>query len=154
VNRFVYLFVQAPARPCVAMHACFLLACAQATCMPAGLGLCVPCMRARCARLLAFVHRVLCMVILLAFMNACAHVDACGCTLVCRVGGCTQAECVRALKALALPRASHSGEIALSSSRCLCSTVTLAAAPVLFAHAVVTVTKTVHPPSLHVCARA
>ncbi len=40
------------------------------------------------------------------------------------------------LKGLALPRASHSGEIALASSRHMCSTV--AEAPVLFAHAVVT----------------
>ena len=59
---------------------------------------------------------------------------ACGRTLV---GGCTQAESVRALEGLALPRASYSGEIALSSSRRLHST--LAAAPVLLAHAVVTV---------------
>jgi hypothetical protein len=57
-----------------------------------------------------------------------------------RGGGCTQAVCVHILKGLALPRVSHSGEIALSGSRCLCST--LAAAPVLFAHAVVTAAKT------------
>ena len=56
-----------------------------------------------------------------------------------RGGGCTQAECVRALKGLALPRAHHSGEIALAGSRGLHST--LAAAPVLFAHAAVTVAK-------------
>ena len=50
-----------------------------------------------------------------------------------------KAECVRALKGLALPRASHSGsgEITLAGSRRLC--YTLAAA--LFAHAVVTVAK-------------
>ena len=42
------------------------------------------------------------------------------------------------LKGLALPRASHSGEIALAGSSRLRST--LAAAPVLFAHAVVTET--------------
>ena len=41
------------------------------------------------------------------------------------------------LKELALPRACHSGEIALAGSRRLHST--LAAAPVLFAHDVVTV---------------
>jgi hypothetical protein len=35
----------------------------------------------------------------------------------CRGDGCTQAECVRALNGLALPRASHFGEIALSGSR-------------------------------------
>ncbi len=42
-------------------------------------------------------------------------------------------------KRLALPRASDSGEITLSGSRCLHST--LAAAPVLFAHTVVTAAK-------------
>ncbi len=47
---------------------------------------------------------------------------------------------VHALKGLALPRASHSGEIALAGSRHLRST--LAAAPVLFAHAAITVGKT------------
>ena len=52
-------------------------------------------------------------------------------------GGCTQAECVRALKGLALPRASQSVEIALSGSRRLRST--LAAMSVRFAHAAVTV---------------
>ena len=41
---------------------------------------------------------------------------------------------------LVLPRASHSGEIALSGSRRLRST--LAAVPVLFAHAAVTTVKT------------
>ena len=51
----------------------------------------------------------------------------------------TQAECVRALKGLALPRASHSSEIALADSRRLRST--LAAVSVLFAHAIVTVAK-------------
>ena len=50
--------------------------------------------------------------------------------------GCTQTECVRALKGLALPRVSHSGEIALAGSHRLHST--LAAVPVLFAHAVAT----------------
>jgi hypothetical protein len=45
--------------------------------------------------------------------------------------------CVHALKGLALPRKSHAGEIALSGSRRLLRS-TLAAAPVLFAHAVVT----------------
>jgi hypothetical protein len=43
---------------------------------------------------------------------------------------------VHALKGLALPRASHSGEIALAGLCCLRST--LAAAPVLFAHIVAT----------------
>jgi hypothetical protein len=46
-------------------------------------------------------------------------------------------EWVRAQKGLALPRASHPGEIALAGSRRLHST--LAAAPVLFAHDAVTV---------------
>ncbi len=46
------------------------------------------------------------------------------------------AEYVRALKGLVPPRACHSGEIALAGSRRLRSA--LAAAPVLFAHAVVT----------------
>jgi large subunit ribosomal protein L20 len=46
---------------------------------------------------------------------------------------------VRALKGLALPRASHSSEITLAGSRRLRST--LAAAPVFSAHAVVTVAK-------------
>ena len=53
--------------------------------------------------------------------------------------GCTQTERVRALKGLALPRVSHSGEIALAGSHRL--RATLAAAPVLFAHAVATVAK-------------
>ncbi len=47
----------------------------------------------------------------------------------------SKAECEHALKGLALPGASHSSEIALASSRHLCST--LAAVPVLFGHAVV-----------------
>ncbi len=55
-----------------------------------------------------------------------------------RGSGCMQAECV-ALKGLALPRASHSSEIALAGSRRLRST--LAAAPVLLARAVLTVVK-------------
>ena len=46
---------------------------------------------------------------------------------------------MRALKGLALPRASYSGEIALAGSRGLHST--LVAAPVLFAHAAVTEAK-------------
>jgi hypothetical protein len=50
-----------------------------------------------------------------------------------------QAECVCELKGLALPRASYSGEIALSGSRRLRSA--LAAAPVVFARAAVTVAK-------------
>ena len=54
-------------------------------------------------------------------------------------GGCAQAECAHARKGLVLPRASHSGEIALAGSRRLRST--LAAAPVLFAQAVVIVAK-------------
>ena len=54
-------------------------------------------------------------------------------------GVCTQAECERALKGLALPRASHSGEIALSGLRRLRDT--LATVPVLYAQAVVTVAK-------------
>ncbi len=43
------------------------------------------------------------------------------------------AKCAHVLKGLALPRASHSGEIALSASRRLRST--LAAVPALFARA-------------------
>ena len=54
-----------------------------------------------------------------------------------RGGGCSQAECVRALKGLVLPCASHSGEITLS---CRLHS-TLAAAPALFAHTVVTEVK-------------
>ena len=46
---------------------------------------------------------------------------------------------MHALKGLALPRASHSGKIALAGSRRLLAT--LGAAPVLFAHAVVAVGK-------------
>ncbi len=46
---------------------------------------------------------------------------------------------MRALKGLALPRKSHSGEIALAGSHRLRST--LAAAPVLFVHAVITAAK-------------
>ena len=53
-----------------------------------------------------------------------------------RGGACTLAECMDALKGLALPRASHSGEIALAGSRCL--RFTLAAAPVLFKHDIIT----------------
>ncbi len=48
--------------------------------------------------------------------------------------------CVHALKGLALPRASHFGEIALAGSRRLRSK--LATTPVFSAHAVVTVAKT------------
>ena len=47
----------------------------------------------------------------------------------------TKSKSMHTLKGLALPRACHSGEIALAGSRHLRST--LAAAPVLFAHAVV-----------------
>jgi hypothetical protein len=50
-----------------------------------------------------------------------------------------KAEGVHAQKGLALPRASHSGEIALAGLYRLRSTLT--AAPVLFAHAVVTETE-------------
>ena len=57
-----------------------------------------------------------------------------------RGGGCTQAECVRELKGLALLHASHYSKIALSDSQRLCST--LAAALVLFKHAAVTEAKT------------
>ncbi len=53
----------------------------------------------------------------------------------------TQAECVRALIGLALPRASHPGEIALAVSRRLCSTLVVVTMTVLFVHAVVTVAK-------------
>ena len=48
----------------------------------------------------------------------------------------TKSKSVHTVKGLALPRASHSDEIALAGSRRLRST--LAAAPVLLAHAVVT----------------
>ena len=48
----------------------------------------------------------------------------------------SKAECVHALKGLTLLRASHSSEIALAGSRRL--RFMLAAAPVLFAHAIVT----------------
>ena len=57
-------------------------------------------------------------------------------------------------KGLALLRASHSDDIALAGSRrqrslsVHCQRSTLVAPPVLFAHAVVTVAKKVHPPSL------
>jgi hypothetical protein len=44
----------------------------------------------------------------------------------------SKAEYVHALKGLVLPRASHSSEIALTGSRCLHSTLTIA--PVLFEH--------------------
>jgi hypothetical protein len=59
----------------------------------------------------------------------------------------TKAECVHTLKGLALPRACHSGEIALASSRRLHST--LKEAPVLFAHGVVTADKTGRLPTPH-----
>ncbi len=52
----------------------------------------------------------------------------------------TKAECMHALNGLALPRASRSGEIALAASRRPRSM--LAAAPVLVAHAGVTVAET------------
>ena len=51
----------------------------------------------------------------------------------------SKVECVHTLKGLALLRTIHLGEFMLPGSRCLRST--LAAAPVLFAHAVVTVAK-------------
>ena len=51
----------------------------------------------------------------------------------------SKAVCMHALKGLALLRARHSGEITLSGSHRLCAT--LAAAPVLFAHAAVIETK-------------
>ena len=50
-----------------------------------------------------------------------------------------QSVCAYVLKGQALPHASHSGDIALSGSRRL--RPTLAAAPVLFAHAVVAVAR-------------
>ena len=50
-----------------------------------------------------------------------------------------QCLCEHALKELALPRESHSGEIALSDSRRL--RATLAAMPIRFAQAVATVAK-------------
>ena len=56
------------------------------------------------------------------------------------------AECAHAIKELALLCASHSGEIALAGSRRL--RFTLVAVPVLFAHAVVTVAKTINLPPL------
>ncbi len=65
----------------------------------------------------------------------------------------SKAECVHTLKGLALPRASHSGKIALSGSRRLRST--LAAVPVLFAHDVVTeieIGRIISPSVLYVCA--
>ncbi len=52
----------------------------------------------------------------------------------------TKSKSVHTLKGLALPRACHSGKIALAGSRRLRSM--LVAAPVLFAHAVVTEIKT------------
>jgi hypothetical protein len=61
------------------------------------------------------------------------------CMLIFRGGGCTQTKCVCALKGVVLLGASYSGKIALAGSCRLRST--LAAAPVLFAHAVVTVAK-------------
>ncbi len=59
---------------------------------------------------------------------------------------CIKRECVRAQKGLALLRASHSGEITLAGSLRL-----LAAAPVLFAHTVVTETKTGRIINLTMC---
>jgi hypothetical protein len=57
---------------------------------------------------------------------------------------------VHARKGMELPHASHPGEIALAGSRRL--RATLAAAPVLFAHAVVTVAKpqVVSPPLVEI----
>ncbi len=62
----------------------------------------------------------------------------------------TKSKSVHTLKGLALPRACHSGEITLAGSRRLHST--LAAAPVLFAHAVVTETNIgrIINPMLHI----
>ncbi len=59
-------------------------------------------------------------------------------------------ECVHALKGLALPRASHSGEIVIACSRR--PRCTLAKAPVFFAHAVVTKVKIggIISPSLYI----
>ncbi len=62
-----------------------------------------------------------------------------------------KAECVPPLRRLALPRVSHYGEIALAGSRRLRSK--LAAAPVLFAHAVVIVAgkcTSTTPTTLHI----
>ena len=75
-----------------------------------------------------------------------SRVCVCVCCVQFRGGRSTLAECGRALKGLALPRASHSGEIADMALRS-----SLAAAPVLFAHAVVTVAKsrTSATPSVH-----
>jgi hypothetical protein len=143
VNRFVYFCVL---NGCTSMcgHACLLVACMCASDLHAGrLGVvCAMHARAACAFACFCASRALRGDVVCIFMNACALVDACGCALVCRGGGCTQAECARALKELALPRAttcrvSHSGAIALSSSRRMRSAH--AAAPVLFVHAVVTV---------------
>ena len=65
--------------------------------------------------------------------------------------GCTLAECVRALKGLALPRSSHSSEIALAGSRRL-----LAAASVLFAHTAITTrdSEVMFSPYARVCMHA
>ena len=83
----------------------------------------------------------------------CCHVCALRWAGEAKGGECTQAECARARKGLALPRARNSCEIALLGKRRLRSM--LAAAPAVFVHAVVTVTKnstsagpTVHPPPL------
>jgi hypothetical protein len=65
-----------------------------------------------------------------------AAVCACADHAACRGGYFTKSKSVHTLKGLALPRPCQSGEIALAGSRRLRST--LAAAPVLFAHAVVT----------------
>ncbi len=61
----------------------------------------------------------------------------------------TKAECVRALEGLALPRVSHSGEIALSGSRRPRPTV--AAARILLAHAGVTEVETGRTSSPDLC---
>ena len=99
VNRFVYFCVL---NGCTSMcgHACLLVACMCASDLHAGrLGV-VRAMHARaaCAFACFCASRALRGDVVCTLVNACAHVDACGCALVCRGGGCTQAECARALK--------------------------------------------------------
>ena len=72
-------------------------------------------------------------------------------TIVRTSGGCTRAVFVRALKGLALPQAWNTGDVSPPAQSCWSDSRT--AAPVLFAHAVVTVFKnrtsaipTVHSP--------
>ncbi len=78
----------------------------------------------------------------LEYAALCVHVGV-------GVADATHAECVRALKEPALPRASYFSDIALSGSCRLRST--LAAASVLIAHAAVTAAKNVHPTPLCWC---